>query len=456
MAQTTKTRVSKSASPRHGHVFQPESRAYFAWLDGRLDPGALNQLESGKFFPATEAGLRDPLVPTDEPNNKPPVDGQIASGGNIAALFLDEPATDWKKHQIEAGATLSVSWDYSARHITRRWKYFITRNDWQSDRPLSRSQFEELPFYQVELSQQPHWSFADALTPPKPTVHELMLPVRTGYHVVLAVWEVANTGNAFYQVLDLDFINDEGDEPVTPPGSPRDLQLDAVSENSVSLSWIAAPAGSWPIAWHKLYRDGVIIAVIEAGENQYMDRSVLPATKYTYSIIGIDAKGNESKASPTLSVETLSNSGTADNPPTAPIDLHTTEITPYSVTLMWQPSASNIGVSHYIIYRDGIEIGRTSAPDLAFVDSGLVPSTRYRYFVAALDSTGKLSVPSNVLAATTNSQSGEVEQPEWAVNIIYNVGDKVTYKGKVYICLQGHTSQNDWTPDKTMSLWLPV
>lgn len=453
---TTKTRVSRSASPRHGHVFQPASRAYFAWLDARLDPGALNQLESGKFFPAIEAGLRDPLAPTDETNNRPPADGQIASGGNAAALFLDEPRTDWKKHVVKAGTTFPVSWDYSARHVTRRWKYFMTRTDWQPDKPLSRSQFEELPFYQVELAEQPHWLYTEALMPPKPTEHELILPIRTGYHVLLAIWEVANTGNAFYQILDLDFIDDDDGNPVTPPGSPRNLRLDTVDENGVSFSWIAATAGSWPIAHHKLYRDGVVIALIEAGENQYMDRSVLPAIRYSYSVTGVDAKGNESKPSPTLSVVTSSSSGSEGNPPTAPIDLHSTEITPYSVTLTWLPSVGSNGVSHYIIYRDGIEIGRTSAPDLVFIDSGLVPSTRYRYFVAALDYTGKLSVPGNVLAATTSSQNSDGEDPEWAVNSVYNVGDKVIYKGKIYICLQRHTSQYDWAPEGTLSLWLPV
>ncbi|WP_424141112.1 lytic polysaccharide monooxygenase [Sodalis glossinidius] len=41
------------------------------------------------------------------------------------------------------------------------------------------------------------------MTPPDPTIHDVMLPQRSGYHVILAVWEVANTGNAFYQVIDV-------------------------------------------------------------------------------------------------------------------------------------------------------------------------------------------------------------------------------------------------------------
>lgn len=457
MAQTTtKSRYNKSVSPRHGHVFQPESRAYFAWLEGKLDPGALNQLEAGKFFPATEGGLTDPVAPTDLPNATPPADGKIASGGNTFALFLDEPRSDWTKHDVESGQTLPVSWDYSAVHVTRRWKYFITRTDWQPDQPLSRAQFEDLPFYQVELSMQPYWEHNDELTPPKPTEHELILPYRTGYHVLLAIWEVANTGNAFYQVIDLNFAGNDSGEPQVPPGSPTNLHVDTVDEESVTFSWTEATAGSWPIEFHKVYRNGVALALVLAGENQYTDNSVLPATKYSYYVTGIDSEGNESKPSATLSVVTSPNSNTGNNPPTAPLDLHSTEVTANSVTLAWQPSISSNELSNYIVYRDGIEIGRTSAQELGFVDTALTPSTRYSYFVAALDSTGKLSVPSNVLAATTSSQSGGSEYPEWAVGVTYSTGDIVTYNGQAYICIAGHTSQIDWAPPAVVTLWRPV
>ncbi len=30
---------------------------------------------------------------------------------------------------------------------------------------------------------------------------------RSGYHLILAVWEIADTGNAFYQVIDVNLVN---------------------------------------------------------------------------------------------------------------------------------------------------------------------------------------------------------------------------------------------------------
>ena len=35
----------------------------------------------------------------------------------------------------------------------------------------------------------------------------------------------------------------------------------------------------------------------------------------------------------------------------------------------------------------------------------------------------------------------------------YSAGDKISYEGALYVCLQPHTSQPDWTPAAAPSLW---
>ena len=42
---------------------------------------------------------------------------------------------------------------------------------------------------------------------------------------------------------------------------------------------------------------------------------------------------------------------------------------------------------------------------------------------------------------------------EWAYPIAYTVGQLRRHNGKLYRCVQSHTSQADWTPDATASLW---
>ena len=44
----------------------------------------------------------------------------------------------------------------------------------------------------------------------------------------------------------------------------------------------------------------------------------------------------------------------------------------------------------------------------------------------------------------------------WAYPANYSAGQLRSYQGKLYKCLQAHTSQADWTPDTAVSLWVSV
>ena len=63
-------------------------------------------------------------------------------------------------------------------------------------------------------------------------------------------------------------------------------------------------------------------------------------------------------------------------------------------------------------------------------------------------------------AAVSLSDGEAASVPElitaWAYPVDYAEGDRRSYDGKVYKCRQGHTSQADWTPDKTPALWAVI
>lgn len=42
---------------------------------------------------------------------------------------------------------------------------------------------------------------------------------------------------------------------------------------------------------------------------------------------------------------------------------------------------------------------------------------------------------------------------EWAANISYTVGQLRQYEGKLYRCVQAHTSQTGWEPPNVPALW---
>ena len=47
--------------------------------------------------------------------------------------------------------------------------------------------------------------------------------------------------------------------------------------------------------------------------------------------------------------------------------------------------------------------------------------------------------------------------PMWSGDSVsYKKDDRVQYDVELYKCLQAHTSQEDWTPDKAVSLWVKV
>jgi len=60
--------------------------------------------------------------------------------------------------------------------------------------------------------------------------------------------------------------------------------------------------------------------------------------------------------------------------------------------------------------------------------------------------------------ATTKERSVRVVEqivPDWEIGVSYSVGDLVTYNGRIYRCLQAHTSQPGWEPPNALSLWQP-
>jgi chitinase len=46
--------------------------------------------------------------------------------------------------------------------------------------------------------------------------------------------------------------------------------------------------------------------------------------------------------------------------------------------------------------------------------------------------------------------------PEWQDQTDYEAGDRVTYQGTEYECLQAHTSQVGWEPPNVPALWSEV
>lgn len=63
-----------------------------------------------------------------------------------------------------------------------------------------------------------------------------------------------------------------------------------------------------------------------------------------------------------------------------------------------------------------------------------------------------------ILEALTDEQADKFTElyPEWKVAKTYEVGDRVKYNNVLYKSITKHISQEDWTPDVSVSLWTKV
>ena len=63
----------------------------------------------------------------------------------------------------------------------------------------------------------------------------------------------------------------------------------------------------------------------------------------------------------------------------------------------------------------------------------------------------------NTLTVDDNTALRMVEfYPEWAENTEYTIGYKVQRNGKLWRCIQAHTSQTGWEPENAASLWTEI
>ncbi|MFF2880175.1 lytic polysaccharide monooxygenase [Bacillus toyonensis] len=415
----------------HGFVEKPGSRSALC----SPTYGALNvncgsvmyepqSLEAPKGFP--QAG---------------PVDGQIASAGGKFGGILDQQTADrWFKNTITGGEN-TFTWKFTAPHLTSKWHYYITKIGWNPNKALTRADFEPIGTVQHDGSAASN-----------NVAHKINVPTdRSGYHVILAVWDVADTANAFYNVIDVNLINNV--KPDTEaPSIPNGIQRQKVTANSIELTWNTS-TDNVGVKGYQIFRNGEMIDTVPG--THFIDKKLQPSTEYSYTVKAIDAAGNVSKESTALTAKTTVEAPDTEAP-TQPKGLHSMGTTASSVDLMWSPSDDNVGVDHYDIYREieGTMKKIATSNTTSYMDNNLLANKTYKYVVKAVDLAGNESVQSDIFTITTKTES--VSYGEWDAKKAYKKGDRVLYEGKVYEAVQNHQGNGDPNWIYALSLWRAV
>lgn len=411
----------------HGYVEGPASRAILCKQGANTDCGAIiyepQSLEAPKGFPA--AG---------------PADGKIASAGGAFPKLDEQSATRWAKVPMTGGTT-TFNWKFTAPHATSSFRYFITKPNWNPNAPLTRDQFDLTPFCTVNYGgAQPPFTYSHSCEVPSG---------RTGYHVILAVWDVHDTANAFYNVIDVQFPSGPADN--VPPTAPSNLSVSNIGTTSAVLSWTGS-TDNVQVASYRIYAGSSLLATVPAASAGYTLTGLASGTSYTVHVKAVDSSGNESAASNTVTFTTVS-VPVDHEAPSAPPGLHVMGApSSTSVHLMWSASTDNTGVQGYRIYNGSSLIATVPASSLSYVVTGLTPSTAYTFTVKAYDAAGNESSGSSVSATTAAPPAAA----PWAAGVAYTAGTKVTYNGILYECRQSHTSLTGWEPPNVLALWLPL
>src|SRR3989440_705822 len=180
-----------------------------------------------------------------------------------------------------------------------------------------------------------------------------------------------------------------------PPSTPTGLTGMAAGPTTANLSWSASTDNVGVTAYF-LLRNGVQVATPTT--TSFADTGLPAATTYSYAVAARDAAGNISPNSTTVSVTTASVSVAPTPLPTTPPFRPAAVAGSSGANLSWSASTDNVGVTGYIVRRNGVQVATPATT--SFADTGLSAATTYSYTVAARDAAGNISPNSASVSIT--------------------------------------------------------
>src|SRR6266516_2990230 len=219
--------------------------------------------------------------------------------------------------------------------------------------------------------------------------------LRTKALLLLAVTAVAVVLAGCNGVGEAETSNGTGNTPAdtTSPSPPAGLTCAAAGSTGANLSW-SASTDNVGVTGYIVRRNGVQVATPAA--TSYTDTGLSAATTYSYTVAARDAAGNVSANSTSASI-TIADT----TPPSTPSGLTAAVAGSTGANLSWSASTDNVGVTGYIVRRNGVQVATPATS--SYADTGLSAATTYSYTVAARDAAGNTSPDSTSVSVTTGS-----------------------------------------------------
>ncbi|GHJ46855.1 hypothetical protein Cs7R123_41970 [Catellatospora sp. TT07R-123] len=199
----------------------------------------------------------------------------------------------------------------------------------------------------------------------------------------------------------LTLVTGGGGGDTAAPTAPGNARSTATTANSVSLAWDAS-TDNVGVTAYDVYQ-GATLATTVTGLSATVS-GLSADTAYSFTVKARDAAGNTSPASNTVSARTQPGGGGDTQAPTAPGNPRSTAKTSNSVTLAWDASTDNVGVTGYEVYN-GTALA-TTVTGLTATITGLAADTAYSFTVRARDAAGNRSPASAAVSVRTDPGTG--------------------------------------------------
>jgi uncharacterized repeat protein (TIGR02543 family) len=184
-------------------------------------------------------------------------------------------------------------------------------------------------------------------------------------------------------------------QDTAPPSAPTNVAATNVTSSAVSLRWTAS-TDNVGVVVYQIYVGATLSGTVTAPTATVS--GLQPSTSYLVTVTASDATGNVSPASSALAVTTAAK--VDSTPPSAPTGLVASSVTSSSVTLTWNPSTDDVGVTGYDVSIYGLD-SILAAITTSCTWTGLQPGTQYSLVVRAKDAAGNVSASSAPLTVTT-------------------------------------------------------
>ena len=185
------------------------------------------------------------------------------------------------------------------------------------------------------------------------------------------------------------------------PTTPTDLRITASSATSISLAWNAGTDNSsnW---WYCVQKDGAGYFRVDPPSTTFTMTNLMPDRTTTWTVYAIDARGNRSGNSNTVTHTTPPDT----TPPSPAPTLSAAIVVPTWIHVTWTQSVDSQTQVFYKLVLDGRVISESVGWQF-YTALHLEPSSTHDFQVIARDAYGN-SVASNVLTVTTPPKQEDV------------------------------------------------